>query len=173
MTRSNRPLTPGFVVPLNGPSNAFSPPEEEVDLNEVLKTSMQQIEEEKGHVPVIIKSDKLPVVKGKGVEFNLLFSELLHMVFSCPPQNSKILLYIQCVEDAVDPDIMDLSNDKDSSFSILFHTNIGTSETWMQRNKAKLEESYNNASKICGTLAHFNITKTGCLFSLKLSGKIL
>ncbi|HVG17139.1 MAG TPA: hypothetical protein VM935_19355 [Chitinophagaceae bacterium] len=172
MTHSFRPSNQGFSVPLTDGNAAYIPAEDEVDLNEVLKTSMNKIEGEKGHVPVIVKYDKIPVVKGKREELSLLFGELLNMVFSSPPPNNKILLYIQCVEDTVDEDIMDLSDAKVSSFSILFHTNIETSKTWTEQNKAMLEACRHNASQIRGTLAHYNITKTGCLFSLKLSGKI-
>jgi predicted butyrate kinase (DUF1464 family) len=131
------------------------------------------METEYGQVSVIQKFDKLPVVKGRKKDLTLLFEALLSMVFSLPPVNNKSLLYIQCTEEKVDKDIKDLSNGHEASFSICFYTNVRTCESWMQLNKAKLDEAYINASEISGSLAHYNITKTGCLFSLKIPGKIL
>lgn len=173
MTHSIRPAINGFASPATAGNAEHLQAFEEVNLNDILGRSMKKMETEYGQVSLIQKFDKLPVVKGRKEYLTLLFEALLSMVYSLPPVNTKSLLYIQCTEDRVDRDIMDLSTRHEASFSICFHTNIRTCESWMQLNQTKLEEAYIIASKISGSLAHYNITKTGCLFSLKISGKIL
>ncbi len=170
MPRSSQPPAHGFA-PASGEHSLHIQASEEVDLNDVLRNVMKKMEAEHGGLSVIQKFDKLPVIKGKRQELTFLFEALLSMVFSLPPDNTKSLLYIQCTEEKVDREVMDLSNE--ASFSIYFHTNIRTSESWIHLNKAKLDEAYLNASRMSYSLAHYNITKTGCLFSLKIPGKIL
>jgi hypothetical protein len=173
MSHSIQPSSQNFVPSVIGQHAAPPQASEEVDLNEVLWNLMKKMEAEQGRLSVIQKFDKLPVVKGNREELHSLFGALLSMVFSLPPDNTKSLLYIQCAEEKADEDVMDLSLKNEKYYSIYFHTNIRTCESWMQHNKAKLDEAYLNASRASGSLAHFNITKTGCLFSLKIPGKIL
>jgi hypothetical protein len=146
------------------------PLHEEVDLNDIINALLQQYGlKEKS---AILRLDKLVVVKGKKDQFTFLFGELLHAIFNHPPFNSKLFLFIQCAEEKLEEDILDLRSKTSGRYVICFHTNIHTDENWRAIHKSNLEECCRIVHENGGSLSQNNITNTGCLFSLTLPGKI-
>ncbi len=146
---------------------------EEVDLNEVINSIIQTYLLQKQNAPVIFRLDKIPVVNGCKETLHFLFDELINMILSHPPDKSKLFLYMQCAEEKVDENVLDLRVMKTGNYVVCFHTNIHTTEEWKMLYKSKLEDCCQVAFQNGGSLNHYNIVNTGCLFSLTLPGKTI
>ena len=117
--------------------------------------------------------DSLPLVNGNQEYITCLFDTLMSMVFSHPPGNSKLFLYVKCFPETVDSDVMDLRVKADSTlFKIEIYSNITTDKNWEILYQEKLAECSLQATNMSGSFSFSPITNTGCLFSLTLPGKI-
>jgi hypothetical protein len=141
-----------------------------VDLNDVVQTICNRyITSGKNF---ILRSDKLPQINGNKESLIHLFSELISMIVTHPPQNSKLFLYIT-KEQPQDEEVMDLRFTAGvKMYTIDFHTNITSDEHWMALYKNNLDECSVFIRQNGGNFSFFPICNTGCLFSIFLSGKI-
>ena len=95
------------------------------------------------------------------------------LVVNHPPANSKLFLYVKCVREKVDSDVMDLRIAGGSAlYKIEIYSNITTDKNWEIMYQDKLAECSLQATNISGSLSFSPIVNTGCLFSLMLPGKI-
>ena len=144
--------------------------EEITDLNEIFRNVLDKYILERG---IIFRLDRLPLVNGNQEYVTCLFDTLMSMVFSHPPGNSKLFLYVKCFPETVDSDVMDLRVKADSTlFKIEIYSNITTDKNWEILYQDKLAECSLQATNMSGSFSFSPITNTGCLFSLTLPGKI-
>ena len=142
-----------------------------LDLNTVLKESLKKVQSEVHHLQLIVRCESLPKIKADYEETMKLFDDLLRMIFNHPPQTSRLFLYVDCEEDS--GDVMDMTSEEDfKRYIIKFHTNVTTHGNWKLINSSALMNCRQILSRYNGNLAVNEISKTGCLFSLSLQGKI-
>jgi hypothetical protein len=100
-----------------------------------------------------------------------LFDDLLGMILNHPPRASRLFLYVDCEEGY--SDVIDMNVEKGfERYIIKFHTNVTTHDNWKLVNSQTLVNCRQILSKYNANLAVNEISKTGCLFSLSLQGKI-
>jgi hypothetical protein len=144
--------------------------EEVADLNEIFRNVLNKYVLDRG---IIFRLDKLPLINGNHEYVTCLFDTLMSMVVNHPPVNSKLFLYIKCIPEKVDSDVMDLRVTGGSAlYKIEIYSNITTDKNWEMSYQEKLAECSSQATNISGSLSFSPITNTGCLFSLTLPGKI-
>jgi hypothetical protein len=143
----------------------------DADVNEIVQTICgTHIVEGKNF---ILRSEKLPHVKGEKATFHHLFGEVISMIINHPPPKSKLFLYITCKETIPDAEVIDMQLANDVKlFQIDFHTNITSDEHWTDLYKAKLAECSVLLRQHGSSFSFFPICNTGCLFSISLPGKI-
>ena len=160
-------ITNTLVSPQIVPDN-----EEEVfDLNEALITLMQKYSDE-DHKNFIVRFDNLPVVFGNKDHLTCILDALISMITSHPPNNSKLFLYVNCAEEKLDNEIVDLNTEPEKKlYKIDFYTNINTDEHWKAIYNSKLSECSLLGTQVGGKFSFYPISNTGCLFSVLLQGK--
>jgi len=142
-----------------------------LDLNTVLKESLKKVQSEVRQLQLIVRCESLPQIKADYEETVRLFDDLLHMIFNHPPQTSRLFLYVDCEEDY--GDVIDMTLEEGfKRYIIKFHTNVTTHGNWKLINNQALINCRQILSRYNGNLAVNEISKTGCLFSLSLQGKI-
>lgn len=146
--------------------------QDNINLNELVQSITQAYTVE-GNSLFILRLDKLPVVVGERQVLTHLFATLLAMMVNHPPANSKLFMYIKCVEEQDEPDILDLRvTEGTRMYQMHFHTNINTDEGWQLFCKDRLAECGLIAQQHKGNFNFHTISNTGCLFSLTLPGKL-
>ena len=145
--------------------------QEKSDLNEILRSVVEKYKGD-AHKNFILRFDDLPMVIGAKENFICLFDALICMVISHPPVHSKLFLYIKCIEEKQEEEIIDLSATEEKIYRINFFSNITTDGYWEEANKTRLSECALQATKNGGNFSFFPISNTGCLFSVILPGKI-
>ncbi len=142
-----------------------------LDLNIVLKESLKKVQSEVHKLQLIVRCESLPKIKADREEATKLFDDLLRMILNHPPQTSRLFLYVDCEEDS--GDVMDMTLEEGfKRYIIKFHTNVTTHGNWKLINSQSLMNCRQILSGYNGNLAVNEISKTGCLFSLSLQGKI-
>jgi aminopeptidase C len=142
-----------------------------LDLNTVLRESLKKVQSEVLHLQLIVRCESLPQIKADHEEIMELFDDLLRMILNHPPQTSRLFLYVDCEEDF--RDVIDMTLEEDfKRYIIKFHTNVTTHGNWKLINSQALMNCRQILSRYNGNLAVNEISKTGCLFSLSLQGKI-
>jgi hypothetical protein len=142
-----------------------------LDLNIVLKESLKKAQTQVDNLQLIARCEALPHVKSDYAEMVKLFDDLLTMIMNTPPQASRLFLYVDCEEDSTD--FIDMNSTEGfRRYTIKFHTNITTHENWKLINSQTLVGCKQILSKHNANLAVNEISKTGCVFSISLQGKI-
>jgi hypothetical protein len=146
-------------------------PDNFVSLNNVLKESLKKVQARVDHLQLIIRCETLPQIKAEHGEMVKLFDGLLGMILNSAPQISKLFLYVDCEE------VSDHAREMNSQeglkrYVIKFHTNVSTHDNWKLVNSQALATCRQILSNYHGTLAVNEISRTGCLFSFSLPGKI-
>jgi hypothetical protein len=160
----------GHLIPPEILSNNFQL-KEIADLNEVLRFVLDKYTagENKNF---IFRFDKMPLVFGNKEQYGCLFDALMSMIISHPPVNSKLFLYVKCVDQKPDNEVMDLQSTEENPFcKIDIYSNINTDKDWEASYQSKLAECALQASEIRGSFSFFPISNTGCLFSVTLPVK--
>ncbi|MBO9573018.1 MAG: hypothetical protein J7497_12570, partial [Chitinophagaceae bacterium] len=133
--------------------------------------SLKKVQSEVHHLQLIVRCESLPKIKADGEETMKLFDDLLRMILNHPPQTSRLFLYVDCEEDS--GDVMDMTLEEGfKQYIIKFHTNVTSHGNWKLINSQSLMNCRQILSRYNGNLAVNEISKTGCLFSLSLQGKI-
>lgn len=146
--------------------------EEDIDLNEVVQSALQKSSGDRKDW-LILRSDKLPLVCGSRYQVAQLFEAIVSMIINHPPANSKLFLYIKCVAEERDPEVLDLRLSPGyGMYQLHFYTNITTGSDWQLVYKDQLVSCGLTAQDYKGSFAFHPISNTGCLFSLTLPGKI-
>lgn len=142
-----------------------------LDLNTVLKESLKKAQTEVDHLQLIVRCESLPQIKADQAEMEKLFDDLLGMILNHSPQTSRLFLYVDCEEDS--GDVIDMNLEEGfKRYLIKFHTNVTTHDNWKLINSQSLINCRQILSRHNGNLAVNEISKTGCLFSVSLQGKI-
>lgn len=142
-----------------------------LDLNTVLKESLKKAQAEVDHLQLIVRCESLPHVRADRDGMVRLFDNLLGMILTHPPQTSRLFLYVDCEEET--DDVIDMNLEEGfKRYIIKFHTNVTTHDNWKLVNSQTLINCRQKLSEYNATLAANEISKTGCLFSLSLPGKI-
>jgi len=142
-----------------------------LDLNSVLNESLKKAQSQVDHLQLIVRCETLPQIKADHDEMVKLFDGLLGMILNHPPQTSRLFLYVDCEENVTD--VIDMTLEKGfRQYIIKFHTNVTTHDNWKLVNSQALINCRQILSKHNATLAVNEISKTGCLFSVLLQGKI-
>lgn len=146
-------------------------PDSLLDLNTVLQESLKKAQVRVDHLQLVVRCESLPQIKADHDEMVKLFDDLLGMILNHPPQASRLFLYVDCEENS--NDVIDMNVEKGfEPYIIKFHTNVTTHDNWKLVNGQTLVKCRQILSKYNATLAVNEISKTGCLFSLSLQGKI-
>lgn len=146
-------------------------PEGLLDLNVVLKESLKKAQTEVDTLQLIVRCESLPKIEADYEGMLKIFDDLLKMILTHPPQTSRLFLYVDCEEEA--NDIIDITPEKGfRRYNIKFHTNVTTHEHWKLMNSQTLAHCRQKLHEYNANLAVNEISKTGCLFSLALQGKI-
>jgi hypothetical protein len=120
---------------------------------------------------LIVRCEALPKIQGNFNEMLKLFDHLLSMILSHHQKTSRLFLYVDCEEES--NDVIDMSLEEGfKRYTIKFHTNITTQGNWKLLNNQALVSCQQILSNHSGNLAVNEISKTGCLFSVLLPGKI-
>jgi len=146
-------------------------PDSFVSLNSVLKESLKKVQGRVDHLQLIIRSETLPHIKADHGDMIKLFDGLLGMILNSAPQTSKLFLYVDCEEVSDPARGMNLQEGL-KRYVIKFHTNVSTHDNWKLVNSQALAICRHILSNYHGTLVVNEISKTGCLFSFSLPGKI-
>jgi hypothetical protein len=146
-------------------------PDSFVSLNSVLKGSLKKVQARVDHMQLIIRCETLPQIKAEHGEIVKLFDGLLGMILNLAPQTSKLFLYVDC-EEVSDPASEMNSSEGLKRYVIRFHANVSTHDNWKLVNSQALANCRQILSNYHGTLAVNEISRTGCLFSFSLPGKI-
>lgn len=146
-------------------------PDSFVSLNNVLKESLKKAQTGVNHLQLITRCEALPKVKAEYGEIMKFFDGLLGMILNSAPQTSKLFLYVDCEEALINKMEMDTEEGM-KRYIIKFHTNISTHDNWKLVNSQTLASCKQILSNYNGTLAVNEISRTGCLFSFSLPGKI-
>lgn len=157
----------------NGNYNALPKkfPNDLLDLNSVLKESLKKAQAEVDHLKLIVRCEALPKIRGDFNEMLKLFDHLLSMILNHHLQTSRLFLYVDCEE--VSSDVIDMTLEEDfKRYAIKFHTNITTHGNWKLLNNQALVSCQQIIFNHRGNLAVNEISKTGCVFSVLLPGKI-
>lgn len=146
-------------------------PDSLLDLNSVLQESLKKAQARVDHLQLIVRCESLPQIKADHEEMVKLFDDLLGMILNHPPTASRLFLYVDCEEGS--SDVIDMNVEKSfERYIIKFHTNVTTHDSWKLLNSQTLVNCRQILSKYNANLAVNEISKTGCLFSLSLQGKI-
>lgn len=167
-----------FIASLNNnvseaPSGVRSDPPtgDLVDLNQVLQTTFTIVKPRLASLQTIIRCDALPVVEGSIQTFHLLFRNMIDMIINYPPVSSKLFIYIKC--ERSDQEVIDLTLPAGyGRYEISFHTNINNRGDWEKANYDKLAECRFLSETCIGSFTSHSISNTGCLFTLKVPGKL-
>lgn len=146
-------------------------PDSFVSLNTVLKESLKKVQTRADHLQLITRCEPLPQVKANYGDMVKFFDGLLGMILNSAPKTSKLFLYVDCEEAANNAMEMNLG-DGMKRYVIKFHTNISTHGNWKLVNSQALANCQQILFNHNGTLAVNEISRTGCLFSFSLPGKI-
>ena len=82
--------------------------EESINLHQVFQSGLHKQETGEKKSLSIVRSDKLPFVYGHREQFVRLMELIIEMIVSYPPAGSKLFLYVKCVAEEKNPDVMDL-----------------------------------------------------------------
>lgn len=143
--------------------------EEWIDMNQVLRQSLQKNASGGIKEQLILRIDPLPLVRCNAQQYTVMLDALVQMIVLQPPVNSKLYLYIKCEEEKIDtPDV----KRKSPIYKISFYTNIVTDEHWKKLYRNKLIEYSNTFTDKERIFSFHEISNSGCLFSINLPGKI-
>jgi hypothetical protein len=146
-------------------------PDSLLDLNTVLQESLKKAQTRVDHLQLIVRCESLPQIKADHNEMVKLFDDLLGMILNHPQQASRLFLYVDCEKGS--NDVIHMNVEKGfERYIIKFHTNVTTHDNWKLLNSQTLVNCRQILSKYNANLAVNEISKTGCLFSLSLQGKI-
>jgi len=164
------------IIPsaLNNPSSNHLPvpngePVEVADLNYILKQALLKIKDVMEGHSIIMRCDQLPVIEGRQQDFLKLFQTIMQFVLSRPPVASKQFLYIKCEEEELAKEVMDLSGPA-KTYIIQFYTNTSFDAYWQAGQQPLLAQCEQIANSYSGSFAYTQFN-SGCLFTLRLSGK--
>jgi hypothetical protein len=142
-----------------------------LSLNEVLRESLRKAQARVNSIQLIVRCEMLPQVRAGREEMINLFDELLGIILNCPPNSSRLFLYVYCEEEA--SEVIDHKLEHGfKRFVIKLHTNITTHDNWKLINSQALINSRHILSRHNGSLLVNDISNTGCLFSISLPGKL-
>jgi light-regulated signal transduction histidine kinase (bacteriophytochrome) len=146
-------------------------PEDLLDLNMVLKECLKKAQAGVDDLQLIIRCESLPRIRAVYDEMVKLFENLLGTILNHAPETSRLFLYVDCEEDS--NDVIDMTLEEGfKRYTIKFHTNVTTNDSWKLVNSQALINCRQILSNHNGNLAVNEISKTGCLFSVSLPGKI-
>lgn len=141
------------------------------DLNVVVK---EVIEQKKGEIhawQAIVRCDKLPQVAGGEKELTTLFSCLFSTILQHPPLKSRVFIYLKCHEHLEED--MPISAGEDCTvYELCFFTNIMADIAWHQLYAHQLNECKMVCQEMGGVFISYQIKNTGCVFTLRLPGKL-
>jgi light-regulated signal transduction histidine kinase (bacteriophytochrome) len=142
-----------------------------LNLNTVLKESLKKAQSQIDNLQLIVRCESLPQIKADHDDMVGLFDNLLGMILNHHSQTLRLFLYVDCEEASVD--VIDMNIEEGfKRFTIKFHTNVTTHDNWKLVNSQALVNCRQILSRHNGNLAVNEISKTGCLFSVSLQGKI-
>jgi hypothetical protein len=142
-----------------------------LSLNAVLKESLKKAQSKIDNLQLIVRCESLPQIKADHEEMADLFDDLLGMILNHDLSSSRLFLYVDCEENS--GDLIDMTLEEGfKRYTIKFHTNVTTHDNWKLVNSQALVNCKRILFKHNGNLAVNEISKTGCLFSVSLQGKI-
>jgi hypothetical protein len=140
-----------------------------ISLNEIFKESLTKAQTAANHLQITLRCETLPHVAGNQAELAKLFDELLDIILKYPPSGSRLFLYLDCEEEKKADTLL---QDTFRRFVLKFHTNAGVPDNWKVVNSQALVNCKQILSDHNGNLALGHSSRTGCLFSISLPGKI-
>jgi hypothetical protein len=142
-----------------------------LDLNTVLKECLKKAQAEVDDFQLVVRCESLPQIRAVYDGMLKFFDDLLGTILNHPPLTSRLFLYVDC--EAESNDVIDMTLEEGfKRYTIKFYTNVTTHDNWKLVNSQVLINCRQLLSKYSGNLAVNEISKTGCLFSVSLPGKI-
>ncbi len=142
-----------------------------VNLNEIVQNNLIARRHKIEDLQAIIRYDVLPLVNGDALRFSKMFTLILNSILDHPPAGTKLFIYIKCEKDK--SEILDLSLPEDfQHFAVSVYTNITTDASWQQLQQQHVEDINSMVQAVNGSFSHHSIVNTGCLYQMKLPGKL-
>lgn len=162
---------PDSIFPEKEFSTINPSPQHLISLNDVFRECITKAQATVDSLHIIVRCEDLPKVRGNYNEVSKLFNLLLKMIFSHPPPNSKLFLYVVCT--AQHTEVQDpLLQNGYKRYLIKLQTNIDTSRGWQMANDHAIAICKNILSEeLNGNLVVNSVSSTACLFSISLPGK--
>lgn len=141
-----------------------------VDLNRVIRQTLEDQKQKVTQLQTIIRCDVLPLVQGPAQVFLLLFGKMVTLILDHPPRNSKLFIYLKCDKKA--PDVLDLSLPEGfMRHELCFYTNSNITPEWEEANSDTLARCQQLAHDSGVAISWQTAPGAGSLFTLSLPGK--
>jgi hypothetical protein len=141
------------------------------DLNVLVKGVIEQKKGEINACQAIVRCDELPQVAGGEKELTVLFDCLFSMILQHPPLKSKVFIYLKCQEH-IGEAIPISARERYMLYELCFFTNIMADLAWHQLYAHQLNKCKMACREMRGVFMSEQIKNTGCVFTLRLPGKI-
>ncbi len=137
-----------------------------VDMNKAVKTVLEQHKHQLNSLSAIMRCDQLPFVAGSQSNIEALFNLLFQMIFEQSAPGRSLLIHLKTKAEL---------NEQQGGYqlyNISFHTNVLPGSYIKDLYKTRLEECALICKQLGGSFEEQFHSKTGCLFNIKIPGKL-
>ncbi|MFN2456611.1 MAG: hypothetical protein ABR502_00265 [Chitinophagaceae bacterium] len=142
-----------------------------VDLDNIVQKALENCRNKIKQLGAIIRCDALPLVIVDEAPLKNFFCGMISMVLDHSLKGTKLFIHIKCRLNTSDE--MDMRVPKGfSKFKITFHSNLKTDKDWLHLYKETLQKFESVIKPYGGEIHYHEVSTTGLLFSLLVTGKL-